>query len=185
MHFHIELSRNTRIDSGVPVEIITDRSIKNRSENKLFIFDCHDHIGYQKTSFSNSKAWALILGDPVYHDNKAESTKEWLRKKDFGRFIREVDGFFYIFYSCQEENIFIVGSSLFNILPIYYCLSKKYIIISSSLDTIRCTEGIEFTIDHQYYLEKALFNYPFLNRTPIKNIKSVNFHYTLCIFSFF
>lgn len=119
--------------------------------------------------FKSGKRRFCIIGDPVYHDRANALT--YLEKEDIGNFIRNVDGFYYLI-SWDDECLHLsISSSIFGIIPVFYMQDGESVLISSSLDLIRTNANQVLKSDEQYFLEKALFNYPFLDRTPVEQIK--------------
>lgn len=115
-----------------------------------------------------------IIGDPVYHEDK-EIAKDFLLKgKGVGDFIKKADGFYYIIVWSEVKKELVVSGSMFGILPVFYSFINGNLIVSSSLEVVMKNSVGPLETDDLYYLEKIVFNYPFLNRTPVKQIKTVN-----------
>ncbi len=114
---------------------------------------------------------AVFIGDPVFHNYDPEQLRRDLENGRIGSVIRNTDGFYYLLVIYNKEQKLIISSGIFGILPVFYRLHKGMISVSSSFDILTFQEkDSAMTIDRQYYLEKALFNYPLFNRTPFKEI---------------
>lgn len=133
--------------------------------------DRKDHDAVVMIPHENGLSW--ILGDPVYPKGKRGHLDNLLGTGQFGSFLEHVDGFYYLLNWNNEAGKLTVSSSMFNMLPVYYCKLREELFISSSFDILRKIEGITFTIDKQYLLEKSLFHYPLFTRTAFEQIKTI------------
>jgi asparagine synthase (glutamine-hydrolysing) len=114
---------------------------------------------------------AVFIGDPVFHNYDPDQLSRDLENGMIGSVIRNTDGFYYLLVIYSKEQKLIISSGSFGILPVFHRLNKDVISVSSSFDILAFQEkDSAMTIDRQYYLEKALFNYPLFNRTPFKEI---------------
>ena len=114
---------------------------------------------------------ALFLGDPVFHTGDSGTLEQDLIHCRTGKILRETDGFYYLLVIYHKERKLVVSSGTFSILPVFYCTTGNEILISSSFDLLASQyTGPGREADRQYYVEKALFNYPLFNRTPLKAI---------------
>lgn len=129
----------------------------------------------QEISFESGKA--MLIGDPVLSDPK--QLIPYLEKKDIGAFIRNVDGFYFLIVYYNSEKGWIISSGMFSILPVYHSQTNGKLIVSSSLSLIR--KELKLTPDHQYFTEKALFNYPLFDRTPFNEVKVLSANSLLSI----
>lgn len=114
---------------------------------------------------------AVFIGDPVFHDRQTSQLIHDLETSRIETIIREVDGFYYLLVIYHRLQKLIISSGSFSILPVFYSVDRDMLSISSSFDLL-LSKGSKksWTPDQQYYLEKALFNYPLFNRTPVKGI---------------
>lgn len=118
-----------------------------------------------------SSGQAVFIGDPVSHNYDPDQLSRDLENGRIESVIRNTDGFYYLLVIYSKEQKLIISSGIFSILPVFYRLNKDMISVSSSFDILAFQEkDTVMTIDRQYYLEKALFNYPLFNRTPFKEI---------------
>ena len=114
---------------------------------------------------------AVFIGDPLFHNYDPDQLIRDLENGMIGSVIRKTDGFYYLLVIYSKEQKLIISSGSFSILPVFYRPRKDMISVSSSFDILAFQEkDSALTIDRQYYLEKALFNYPLFNRTPFKEI---------------
>jgi asparagine synthase (glutamine-hydrolysing) len=114
---------------------------------------------------------AVFIGDPVFHNYDPDQLSRDLENGMIGSVIRQTDGFYYLLVIYSKEQKLIISSGSFGILPVFHRLNRDVISVSSSFDILAFQEkDYAMTIDRQYYLEKALFNYPLFNRTPFKEI---------------
>lgn len=151
------------------------------------IMDNVEILEYSQNNFAgNSKIQILFPIKTVYKTIKLEE-KEFiiigdliappgtgtadLLKTNTKNNIENFPGFFYLIEMRQDQiDIF---TSLFNILPIFYCSGHKYIFISSKAHLIKEISGIKPALNKRFILEQKLFNYSFLNETIYKEIKTV------------
>ncbi len=171
MHFYIRLKKNSKIPANKLILTLFNSSDTEIPSNQVIIIGKSNHL--QIIEFDTEKKSFWILGDPIFHKNDIQYYKGLIENGSCGKFIREVDGFYYLLIWNKADNILTVGSSLFNILPIYYSDNSKEIFVSSSFKLIKDAIIPALNIDEQYYLEKAVFNYALFNRTPFKEIKTV------------
>jgi len=167
MKFIIKLSLGSNGNEAVSLVLppATDLGIVNKL-NLISIDKNQDIKKYQFTS-----GYALFLGDPIFHDNDSRNLTDLLEKNDVGQVIRDVDGFYFLIIVSERGHKFIVSGSLFSILPVYVAEKGRILFVSSSLEMILSQmSSIRLSVDKQYYLEKALFNYPLFNRTPVREI---------------
>ena len=143
--------------SGISVNLNTVNFLtSNRPERK----DIHFNSGL-----------AVFIGDPVFHNYDSARLGRDLEKGSIESVIRNTDGFYYLLVIYTIEQKLIISSGNFSIVPVFYSLRKDILSVSSSFDILAFHEkDFARTIDRQYYLEKALFNYPLFNRTPFKEI---------------
>lgn len=114
---------------------------------------------------------AVFLGDPVFHDDTPGRLESDLEHCRIDSVIRNTDGFYYLLVIYHHEQKLIISSGSFSIMPVYYSRNKNVLSVSSSFDTLASPENLTAgTADKQYYVEKALFNYPLFNRTPLREI---------------
>lgn len=148
-----------------------DKSGRLLAAPEIIFSEADNHSTLEFVQHKNGFSW--ILGDPVYPSLDRKTFHSILEDGKFGKFIRAVDGFYFLLHWNEQKKQLVISSSMFNILPVYYLSSNNLLIISSSFDLLRQTEAVEWTPDEQYYLEKALFYYPLFTRTPLKQINTV------------
>lgn len=137
--------------------------------NKINLIQ-NDTKFYREINFTNGKA--ILIGDPIINETNSKSVVNYLEKKDVSSFIKAVDGFYFLMVLNSTDKKITVTSSMFSLLSVYYLQTGKEISISSSLSILKKENAnISYSVDQQYYIEKALFNYPLFNRTPFKEIK--------------
>lgn len=169
MEFYIKIPKSTILPSSLK-SAFSEKVDTLNGEVTFTITGRKDFQTVTEITQPYSQTW--VLGDPVYHDNSQQSLQNQLLDGDFGNFIRNVDGFYFI-VQWQSIGKLCVSSSLFGVLPVFYADLPDKLLISSSFDLIKNYSELSWTTDKQYYLEKALFNYPLFNRTPIREIKTV------------
>lgn len=124
-----------------------------------------------RKDFHFSSGQAVFIGDPVFHNYDSDRLGRDLENGRIDSVIRNTDGFYYLLVINNKEQKLIISSGIFSILPVFFSRSKEILSVSSSFDILAFKEQESArTIDSQYYLEKALFNYPLFNRTPFKEI---------------
>jgi len=82
----------------------------------------------------------------------------------------QLKGFHYLIVLNHESNSIIIFSCFLNILPVYYNVSGEVITVSGSLSEVYKEMENKPDPNERYIVEKALFNYSFLNSTPFSNI---------------
>ena len=76
--------------------------------------------------------------------------------------------YYYIFYD-RNNRQFLIGNSLFSILPLYYIFNNDRLILSDNAFSLgRYTSRTTFS--KRFLLESALFNYPLFNQSVIDGI---------------
>lgn len=124
-----------------------------------------------KTEVKFNAGLAVFIGDPVFHRTSQSNLKPNLEQGHIGTVIRETDGFYYLLVIYHNEQKLIIASGNFSVIPVYYSETGDVLTVSSSFGLIAFQDGnCSKTTDVQYYLEKALFNYPLFNRTPLKEV---------------
>jgi len=126
----------------------------------------------QEIMYPNCRA--LFIGDPVFNSASVNNMQQDLMDGNIGKAIRGIDGFYYLALTREDERRLIISGSIFSILPVFYQSAGDELYISSSLNILReHTKHLTHTQDHQYYLEKAIFNYALFDRTPVSEIKTL------------
>ncbi len=171
MHFYIHLNRS-QTEMFVP-EIITSSSLPDNfpTSNLIYFLGKGEHLITQKITTGTKILW--IFGDPIYNQNNPLYYRNLIENFHLGNFLREVDGFYYLMLLDKKSGKMSVSSSIFSMLPVYYYQNHKVVIITSSFDLILKDTTVKLTIDQQYYLEKAIFNYALFDRTPFLEIKVI------------
>lgn len=124
-----------------------------------------------RKDFRFSSGHAVFLGDPVFHDDMPGQLESDLEHCRIDTVIRNTDGFYYLLVIYHHEQKLIISSGSFSIMPVFYSRKNKELLVSSSFDTLASPDYLTAgTADKQYYVEKALFNYPLFNRTPLREI---------------
>jgi len=80
--------------------------------------------------------------------------------------VKSIKGVFNILV--YKDDQFLICSSLFGFLPVYY--SYDYNVISNSLELIKEVEDLPTKISKQFILESYLFNFSFSNKTYLNGI---------------
>lgn len=136
--------------------------------NKIYLVD-HRSEDFHEIRFTEGVA--VFLGDPVFHGGDREELIADLGKGDIGSVIRKTDGFYFLAVIYERTGKLIISSGIFNILPVFLSRSGDALMLSSSFTVLRNNYGAGLlTDDRQYYVEKALFNYPLFDRTPFREI---------------
>lgn len=161
-----------KANGHIPLSVVETTSPDLAEPNIFYILKSDKVNGIKEILFPSGKA--LFLGDPVFHGENTQYLQNCFNKLDLKSVIKSVDGFYFLVILNNHDQKLIITSSLFGILPVYYAVFKGTLLVSSSLQLIaEQTESSGHTVDKQYYLEKALFNYPLFNRTPIKEISTL------------
>lgn len=171
MDFYLKLNKQVLLTS---LPVVRNRQVPASmplAESSLFFIGEDGHTTLDAIPLRRGKAW--VMGDPVYHAQDKKEAHEYLERGEYGRFFRSVDGFYFLLCWDRETRQIVAGSSMFNILPVFYTEMGSHLLISSSFDLLRDTEGIDLSADRQYYLEKALFYYPLFTRTPLEQVKTI------------
>ena len=116
-----------------------------------------------------------LIGDLVLPSSYAEETAiaAYLSQQLRRGAVAELKGFFYLLLVNVAEKRLEVHSSFLNILPVYYRQTAGQITISSSLKRIVESSDQQPRISEHYVVEKLLFYYAFLNRTPFEGIHTI------------
>ncbi len=76
--------------------------------------------------------------------------------------------YYYIFYD-KNTNEFLVGNSLFSILPLFYYVINNRVILSDNALTLGKHIG-RMSISKRFIFESVLFNYPLFNNSVIEGV---------------
>ena len=177
MDFYLEIDRQASSSPLPALSRLNGSQASNRPTNTLLLHGEDKHTTVETIPLRQGQAW--IVGDPIYHTPQRDASHALLDDQQFGRFFRAVDGFYFLIHWHRETQRWTVGSSMFSILPVYYAETGRGICIASSFDLVRNKAGIPFTDDQQYFLEKALFQYPLFTRTPFEQIKTTPSNHVL------
>jgi asparagine synthase (glutamine-hydrolysing) len=114
-----------------------------------------------------------LIGDIVFPEDiilDHESQAKYISRHFKQNILYQLKGFYYLIAINIGRNHMIIFSSFLNILPVYYHVFNEGIIVSGTLSGV--CENLEKTPkpNEVYIVEKALFNYSFLNNTPFENI---------------
>ncbi len=114
-----------------------------------------------------------VFGDLIFlkeNDENHDAISEHLYKHYWNKSLHQLKGFHYIIVFDSEKNTIEIHSCFLNILPVYYSLMNNQVVVSGSLTEL--ISNVDTDLDHEpkYIIEKALFNYAFLCRTPYKNV---------------
>ncbi len=171
MDFYLQLKKGERPASLAVVQQQEEEPAGYRAGNVLFFLGEGGHTTLEAISVPQGQAW--IMGDPVYHAEDKKGIHAFLERNEFGNFFRAVDGFYFLLHWDRAAGRLTAGSSMFSILPVFYAETRDLFLVSSSFDLLRNTGKIPLTPDRQYYLEKALFNYPLFTRAPLEAARTV------------
>jgi asparagine synthase (glutamine-hydrolysing) len=111
-----------------------------------------------------------LLGDCVLPESNADDIATFLAQRRLAGAIHELKGFFYLIYIDYQARQLEIHSSFLNILPLYYSHDAKRLLVASSLGLLVDMLKERPRISQGYVVEKLLFNYAFLNRTPFEGI---------------
>jgi asparagine synthetase B (glutamine-hydrolysing) len=123
-----------------------------------------------KISASENDNALYIWGDPIspedfpiggFHSKSPESI------------VKTFSGHYYYLIHNKANGDFLIGSSLFSILPVYYYKTQTAVFIASSPELIKKYTTASFSFSKRFILEKLLFNFPFSNTTCYDEIKSL------------
>lgn len=143
----------------------------NSDPPKLLLISRKAAFSVRKYSIENLKF--LVFGDLIFpkeieHHPKAQG--QYLCNNYLNNSLYKLKGFYYIVLMNFENNHIEIHSCFLNILPVYYYHSDDIILVSGSLSEILKNLNHKPEPNQLYIVEKALFNYAFLNNTPYKNI---------------
>jgi len=117
-------------------------------------------------NFSEGKNSLILFGDPIFPSNKfKDKIAEW----DVEILLSSIKGHFYFLKLDPINNNFSAGTSMFNILPLYYYEGKSEILISSNPRYIASLLP-DVSINKRFILENILFNYQIFNQSCFKDI---------------
>jgi hypothetical protein len=167
MDFYFKYNRIRNSD----IELRTTKNQNDfQGENTIYLFNIADSL----TEIKFSGGMAIFIGDPLFPENKPDSILYHLENNRIGDILKEVNGFFYLIVLHEAEKRLIISASMFSILPVFFKETGDSLILSSSFEIIAGNAGgFGQNTDKVYYIEKSVFNFPFLNRTPIKEISTI------------
>jgi asparagine synthase (glutamine-hydrolysing) len=109
----------------------------------------------------------ISWGDPISTD-KFRQQLQYERSIDF--IINNLYGHFYYIFLDRRKNEFLIGNSLFSILPLYYSFHDGRVILSENAFTLGRYTG-RTGLSKRFVLESVLFNYPLFNHSAIDGIE--------------
>jgi len=169
------LKINSKEIQGITIEQ-WDRTASSRGG--FFSYYAQEHLA---KAFSVGDEAYIVLGDLIAEQNQALDF-DYISNAVKTNSVYKLPGIFYIIRINKPKGFIHIYSSLFNLLPIYYCVDGSEIIASSCISKIIEFKGRDFfEIDKQYILERLFFNYSLFNRTHFEQIKLVKANYFLQI----
>ncbi len=171
------------------MHFLLKKNLSSNSRIKIIHFDNYfnqsniftiQRINQKVETYSIGKKYIYILGDLITELSQ-ERSFDLFNKAIQKNLIHRFGGFFYLVYIDLESNQINIFSSLFNILPVYYCVINNEITVSSNIGMILKSVDRKFSIDKQYILERVLFNYSLFNRTYFQELKLLKSNHYLNI----
>ncbi len=129
--------------------------------HKLFVQKPEIELHYNELDYE-----FISWGDPIFDSDfkkrlQANKTPEFILNNLFGHY-------YYLFLDKLSGEL-IFGNSLFSILPIYYYLDGRRIILSENALTLGKYLNIN-SVSKRFILETVLFNYPLFNSSIIDGV---------------
>lgn len=107
----------------------------------------------------------LCWGDPIF-----EEGFQLPQTCDPITLINKIFGHYYYILINKNENLIMIGSSLFNILPVYYSVRGSNLLIGNNVMNFPRDKS-EYCINKRFIFEMVLFNYPLFNDTIFQDVK--------------
>ena len=109
----------------------------------------------------------LAWGDPISSDR---FVRELPSRCNAEFIVNNLHGHYYFLLHDKKHRELVAGSSLFSILPVYYCIREGQATLSGNVFTLGKKMGLN-TIRERFVLESLLFNYPLFNSSLIDGTK--------------
>jgi asparagine synthase (glutamine-hydrolysing) len=108
----------------------------------------------------------ISWGDPVCTGRFREKLQSF-RSIEF--IVNNIYSHYYYIFFDRKKHEFLIGNSLFGILPLYYCYCKGRLLLSDNALILGRYAGKE-EISRRFILETMIFNYPLFNQSLIDGI---------------
>mgnify|MGYP002398912787 CR=1 FL=1 len=108
----------------------------------------------------------MAWGDPIYND---QFCKDIIADPNPGFITENLSGHYYFILNDLKTGETQIGSSLFSILPVYYCNLGRRILVSDNVFEIALHAGLN-SPSPGFILESLLFNYPLSNQSLVEGI---------------
>lgn len=105
-------------------------------------------------------------GDPICNDTFFD---ELPAKRSPGFIAESISGHYYYLLIDHQTGETVIGTSLFSILPVYYCKKDGKVFLSDNVFTLARHTGLN-TPSPRFVIESLLFNYPLFNHSLVDGI---------------
>ncbi len=116
--------------------------------------------------YSSVELEFLVWGDPIFSERFANKLERF-QSVEF--IVNNLYGHYYYSLYRKREHETILGNSLFGILPLYYQLSDKKLVVSENALTIGDHSGIS-KLSRRFILENILFNYSLSDHSILEGV---------------
>jgi asparagine synthetase B (glutamine-hydrolysing) len=158
----------SEIKSINPELIRVDNSVAFRpTDNNLYIIGTDSHTSI--VSLLSKGVYAWLIGDPIIEKDNQEQVEKYLGEINISALLQHINGHYRVIIFDSETMTLYVASSIFGILPVFYCTAGNRIFISGDIELISEQSSYK-KLNKRFILENILFYYPLFNQTAYEHI---------------
>lgn len=178
MHFYLQ-ANIPEINNFNPELIRIESSVAFQPpDNQLYVIGNYGNT--KIVSIQSNRKYAWIIGDPIIEKESLKLLENKLGSLDISALLQLVNGHFrMIIFDCECLTLH-VASSMFSILPVFYCNAGERVFISSNIELISEQSGYK-KVNKRFILENILFYYPLFNQTVYDKISLLPANNTISV----
>ena len=178
MQFYLQ-ALFTEIKSFKPELIRLDSSVAFKpADNHLYLIGADHHTGIECMHSNGIYAW--IVGDPILEKDKQKQVEQYLGDLNISAFLQLINGHYRVIIFDSVKLTIHVASSMFGILPVFYCEAGNRIFISGDIELLSAQSSYN-KLNKRFILENILFYYPLFNQTAYKQIFLLPAHNSISV----
>jgi asparagine synthetase B (glutamine-hydrolysing) len=178
MQFYLQVNI-PEINNFNPELIRVDSSVAFQpQDNQLYVIGKYTHTKIASIQCKRKYAW--IVGDPIIEKDSRELLESYLGSLNISALLQLLNGHFRIIIFDSECLTLHVASSMFSILPVFYCCAGEKVFISGNIELISEQSGYK-KFNKRFILENILFYYPLFNQTAYEKISLLPANNTITV----
>jgi len=168
MKFHLKINSGSINQFKEEILFIDKEDQYNWVENQLIAVGSNKHTRIISIKSKNKTGW--LIGDPILEKHKESLIEDYLEESRFASILQMISGHYRLIVFDKKNFSISVSSSVFGILPLYYCQAHDAIYISTDSRSLSNVTG-QNKANKRFILENILFYYQLFNQTTYKNIQ--------------